>query len=150
MLFGFFKRLREKREAKKRAKASKKLAQRIDRQSQAVLNRVMQQTQWVRDEHAIFEACYPLYLKGEEARKSGDAYTAIEFFEQARQRGYHVPALYESYAKAYRKMNDIPNEIAIIEEGIARLSDVNGIHGDMSTGIRNLSERLEKVKAKLK
>lgn len=34
--------------------------------------------------------------------------------------GYDVPALYDSYAKAYRKIMDYDNEILILDEGIMR------------------------------
>ena len=134
---------------KKRAKSSKKLAKRILKQSEDVVKRINKETEPQRKWDAIFEACYPLWQKGEASRKAGDVYTAIGYYEQARQLGYTVPALYESYAMAYRKMGDIPNEIAIIEEGIERLTEINGKAGDMSTGLRTLNERLVKAKAKL-
>ena len=149
-MFGLLKKDREKKLAKERTKKAKKTAERIDRNSMAVMKRVMKETEEIRRQDAIFEACYPIYQKGEEARKAGNLATAISYFEQARRGGYVVPALYESYAMTYRKMNDIPKEIAIIEEGIRELTKINGKVGDMSTGFRDLTERLEKAKAKLK
>lgn len=57
---------------------------------------------------------------GEKERKAGHIEKAIELFDQARYNGYDAPALYRSYAMAYRKIKDYDNEIAIIDEAIER------------------------------
>ena len=67
-----------------------------------------------------FAAGFEYWEKGETARKEGRAYEAIEFFDKARYNGYEAPALYESYAKTYRKLKDYDNEIDIIEEFLTR------------------------------
>ena len=48
---------------------------------------------------------------------------AIELFDKARLNGYAAPALYNSYAMAYRQLKDYSNEIAILDEGIARMPE---------------------------
>lgn len=68
-----------------------------------------------------FEEGYPYWDKGEIERKAGNLERAIELFDIARYNGYNAPALYRSYAKAYRKIKDYDNEIAIIDEAIERL-----------------------------
>ena len=42
---------------------------------------------------------------------------------KARLNGYAAPALYTSYALAYRQLKDYSNEIVILDEGIARMPD---------------------------
>lgn len=68
-----------------------------------------------------FDAGYPYWEQGETARKDGQIDKAINLFDKARYYGYDAPALYESFAKAYRQIQDYDNEIVIIEEGIERL-----------------------------
>ena len=67
-----------------------------------------------------FSLGFPFFLKGEDARKSGDYEGAIIFYDKAREVGYDAPALYEAYTKAYRKLKDYANEILIVEEFIER------------------------------
>ena len=55
--------------------------------------------------------------------KNGNLALAIELFDKARLNGYNAPALYTSYALAYRKLKDYDNEIAILDEGISRLPE---------------------------
>ena len=43
-------------------------------------------------------------------RKNGKVDEAIALFDKARYNGYDAPALYDSYAKAYRKIKDYDNE----------------------------------------
>lgn len=57
---------------------------------------------------------------GETLRKGDDIQLAIQLYDKARYSGYSEPALYESYAKAYRQLKDYDNEIAILDEGILR------------------------------
>lgn len=67
-----------------------------------------------------FEEGYPHWESGEAARKKGDIDEAIILFDRARYNGYAAPALYDSYAKAYRKIKDYDNEILILEEALLR------------------------------
>ena len=141
-MFGFGK--------KKTSKKATETAKRIERNSQKVVERVMKQTEPIRRENAIFEASYPLYMKGEDARKAGDIATALYYYDQAKKNGYKAPALWKSYAMAYRRLKDVTSEIAVLEEGIRELTKANGKIGDTSTGLRDLKEQLKKAKAKLK
>ncbi len=72
-----------------------------------------------------FDAGFPLYERGEELRKAGNEAAAIELYDKARAVGYDALALYEAYAKAYRKLKDYDNEIAIIEEFMERNPDAS-------------------------
>lgn len=67
-----------------------------------------------------FDEGYPHYQKGEQFRKAGGLYTALEQFDEARYHGYGAPALYRSYAMVFRKMKAYDEEIAILEEGMTR------------------------------
>lgn len=73
-----------------------------------------------------FDAGFPYFEQGEILRKNGRIEEAINLFDKARYNGYNAPALYESYAKAYRQIKDFDNEILIIEEGIMRWSNSEG------------------------
>lgn len=77
----------------------------------------------------------PFWEEGEKERKEGNLQRAIALFDKARYNGYDAPALYRSYAMAYRKLKDYDNEVAIIDEAIERASDQN------NTTIRQLRER---------
>lgn len=59
------------------------------------------------------------WSQGDALRVSGDFEKAFVFFEQAKSLGYRYPCIYESYAKAYRKLKDYESEISILEEAIA-------------------------------
>lgn len=67
-----------------------------------------------------FEAGFPLYESAEQLRKAGDIEAAIHLYDKARAVGYDAPALYTSYAKAFRKIKDYANEIVIVEEFMQR------------------------------
>lgn len=70
-----------------------------------------------------FDIGYPYWERGETARKDGRIEEAISLFDKSRYKGYDAPALYESYAKAYRQIKDYDNEILILDEGIERESN---------------------------
>ena len=73
-----------------------------------------------------FTQGHPYYEQAESLRKCGskdDILESISLMDLARENGYCSPALYDSYAKAYRKIKDYQNEILICEEGIERLLD---------------------------
>ncbi|MGE7946303.1 tetratricopeptide repeat protein [Lysinibacillus sp. NPDC093688] len=89
-----------------------------------------------------FDKGFPYYEEGDKERKSGNIIGAIELFDKARFNGYNAPALYSSYAKAYRKLKDYDNEIAILDEAIERLkSEV----GNNETRIMEFNERRTKA-----
>ena len=69
-----------------------------------------------------FDEGFPLFEKGDKIRKQGKIKEAIALFDEARFRGYVSPGLYESYAMAYRKLKDYENEVAILNEGLKRLT----------------------------
>lgn len=62
----------------------------------------------------------PFYYKGEQYRKAGDLYKAIEQYDEARFNGMTGTALYYAYDKAFRKMKDYENDIDILEEACSR------------------------------
>ncbi|WP_404457164.1 GIY-YIG nuclease family protein [Oceanobacillus kapialis] len=86
-----------------------------------------------------FDEGMPYWEQGDRERKDGNLEKAIELFDKARYNGYDAPALYSSYAMAYRKLKDYDNEIAIIDEAIER----TGSEGN--TTIMKLKERREKA-----
>lgn len=70
-----------------------------------------------------FNVGFPYWEKGEAERKNGNIELAVELFDKARQNGYVAPALYNSYALAYRQLKDYSNEISILDEGISRMPE---------------------------
>lgn len=88
-----------------------------------------------------FDEGNPYWEKGERERKEGNFKKAIELFDKSRYNGYDAPALYKSYAMAYRKLKDYDNEIAIIDEAIERAE--SGERSNNNT-IMKLKERREK------
>ena len=64
-----------------------------------------------------------MFEKGDRIRKEGKIKEAIALFDEARFKGYVSPALYESYAMAYHKLKDYENEVAILNEGLKRLTE---------------------------
>ncbi len=92
------------------------------------------------EEPAYTMEAYRLWADGDQARINGDFERAFQLFEQARSAGFEVSWLFESYAKAYRKMKDYQSEVNILTEGLEKCSD-------LSVGI--LSDRLIKAQEKL-
>ncbi len=87
-------------------------------------------------------------------RKNGKVDEAIALFDKARYNGYDTPALYDSYAKAYRKIKDYDNEILILDEGIMRKTrhDVGTLAARRDKAIKLLfakqeAERIAKEKS---
>ena len=68
-----------------------------------------------------FDEGFPFYEEAERLRKEQRILESIELFDKAREVGYEAPALYWSYALAYRKLKDYDNEIAVIDECLERL-----------------------------
>lgn len=66
---------------------------------------------------------FSYWRQGENMRKAGSIEASIKLFDEARYNGYCEPALYESYAMAYRKIKDIDNEIDILNEAIDRFAN---------------------------
>lgn len=69
-----------------------------------------------------FETAYEFWSDGEEERINGDIKAALRLFDSAREMGYTAPVIYESYAKAYRKLKDYEKEISILDEAISHSS----------------------------
>lgn len=90
-----------------------------------------------------FDEGYPFWEEGEKERKNGNIEKAIELFDKARCNGYNAPVLYESYAKAYRKLKDYDNEIAILNEAIERLQSEKKTNNEIT--IINFKERKERA-----
>ncbi len=67
-----------------------------------------------------FDAGFKYWEEGDVERKAGNIEKAIQLFDKARYNGYFSPALYKSYAMAYRKLKDLDNEIAILDEALER------------------------------
>ena len=67
-----------------------------------------------------FDLGFKHYEKGEQLRKAGDLYAAIDEYDYARSKGYAAPALFWAYATAFRKMKDYDNEVEILEEAFSR------------------------------
>ncbi|GGA74905.1 GIY-YIG nuclease family protein [Ornithinibacillus halotolerans] len=72
-----------------------------------------------------FDEGHSYWEQGDSERKNGNIEKAIELFDKARYNGYDAPALYNSYAMAYRKLKDYDNEIGILDEAIERLTKDN-------------------------
>lgn len=72
------------------------------------------------DSQRGFDTGFKYWERGEDARLDGDLEKAISLFDKARYNGYDAPALYESYAMAFRQMKDYENEIVILEEFLSR------------------------------
>lgn len=130
-------------------------AQGIDRSSDnedyilgnAINNRVpIDRIKNIHDWEAGFRAGYHFWDEGDRERQKGNLTRAIELFDEARFNGYFSPALYKSYAMAYRKMKDIHNEIEILEEGIERF---RAEERDNSQIIVRLEEQRQKAISKL-
>lgn len=68
-----------------------------------------------------FNLGFSLWEKGDVLRKDNKLEEAIALFDEARYKGYSAPALYWSYALAYRKLKDYDNEVDILNEAIDRL-----------------------------
>lgn len=93
-----------------------------------------------------YKAGFSYWEQGEEARKGGRIGEAIDFFDKARYNGYDAPALYNSYAMAYRQTKDYDNEIVIIEEGISRMPDqVSFLEARRSKAIKLLYAQQEAI-----
>ena len=69
----------------------------------------------------ILNKGYEYWRKGEDERISGNLEKAFELFDMALEADYVYPFVYESYAKAYRKLKDYENEIRILDEAIHRI-----------------------------
>ena len=93
-----------------------------------------------------FKVGSPFYFEGEQERKVGNISRAIELFDEARASGYLAPALYNSYAMAFRKLKDFYNEIDILNEGIERLRTSRR---DFSQDIISFEEQKRKAIEKL-
>ena len=101
-----------------------------------------------------FDDGFSYWEEGEEYRKSGDFYKAIELYDKARTSGYTSPALYNSYSMAYHKLKDYDNEIDILDEGIERegaeFRNISKLLTRRNTAIKTLLKKREKEQHKRK
>lgn len=99
-----------------------------------------------------FDDGFSYWEEGEEYRKSGDFYKAIELYDKARVSGYTSPALYNSYSMAYHKLKDYDNEIDILDEGIERegaeFRNISKLLTRRNTAIKTLLKKREKEQHK--
>lgn len=99
-----------------------------------------------------FDDGFSYWEEGEEYRKSGDFYKAIELYDKARASGYTSPALYNSYSMAYHKLKDYDNEIDILDEGIERegaeFRNISKLLTRRNTAIKTLLKKREKEQQK--
>ncbi len=86
-----------------------------------------------------------LYWKGETCRTNGNITEAISFYDQARENGFLEYYLYDSYAKAYRKIKDYDNEIAILQEHIEVVKMFHSNSHAMDLKAAENKERIAKV-----
>lgn len=66
------------------------------------------------------------WRQGETARMAEDFESAFQMYDKARDKGFRTAAIYESYAKIYRKRKDYESEILILEEGINSCENSEG------------------------
>ena len=90
-------------------------------------------------DQAAFYKAYELWSQGEHERICGNFETAFQLFEKARAEGYKQPAIFDSYAKAYRKLKDYKKEIEILEEAISLF------HGDDAEYFAHRKKRAEEL-----
>lgn len=90
-------------------------------------------------DQAAFYKAYELWSQGEHERICGNFETAFQLFEKARAEGYKQPAIFDSYAKAYRKLKDYKKEIEILEEAISLF------HGDDAEYFAYRKKRAEEL-----
>ncbi len=98
------------------------------------LNKIKNLNDW----NKWYDEGFDFWLKGDELRKNGEYNEAIKLFDLSRYNRYNTYVLYESYAMVYHQLRDYDNEIAILEEGIERLSKDN-------TNVSNLVTRRDKA-----
>ena len=99
------------------------------------------------DWEAGFDAGFEYWEKGDAERKKGNIEAAIILFDKARANGDYSPALYKSYAMAYRKIKDLDNEISILDEGIERYRKENRDSSQIIIDFENQkSKAVEKLK----
>ena len=84
--------------------------------------------------------------KGEDCRLRGDIETAIIYFDKARECGLDV---YDGYAKAYRKIKDYDNEIAILMECYERNQILHGSDRAWDRFFVELKGKIELAKKRL-
>lgn len=98
-----------------------------------------------------FDEGMPYWERGDKERKAGNLEKAIELFDIARYNGYNAPALYTSYAMAFRKLKEYDNEIAIIDECIERLrAEKINVNQNIIIGMRDRRAKAFELKQKQK
>jgi tetratricopeptide (TPR) repeat protein len=101
------------------------------------------------NESAGFRDGHHFWEFGEKLRLQGNIAEAISLFDKARENGYDAPVLYESYEKAYRKIKDYENEIAILMERYERNQAIYGNDRAWTGFFVELKEKIELSKKRL-
>lgn len=109
-------------------------------------NRVsLSQIKNLNDSDKGFDAGHKYWEQGDDERKIGNLKEAICLFDKARYNGYFAPALYTSYAMAYRKLKDLDNEIAILDEAIERYRNEAGDNSQIIIEFENRRKRAYEI-----
>lgn len=89
-----------------------------------------------------FTSGFSYWEKGEKERKAGNLQKALKLYDKARENGYNAPALYNSYAKLFRKVKAYDDEILILKEGQKR---VNAYGSSKKKVYADWEERIERA-----
>lgn len=114
------------------------------RYARAPLNKVRNRGNRAR----AFNEGFPLWERGDDERRHGSVEASIELFDRARMAGYSEPALYESYALAFRKLRAYDDEIAILDEAIERLANHGKLEARRDKAMQLLVKERDKEMAK--
>lgn len=98
-----------------------------------------------RNRTRAFNEGFPLWERGDLERRKGSVEASIGYFDRARMAGYAEPALYESYALAFRKLGAYDDEIAILDEAIERLPSHGKLEARRDKAVQLLVKSREKA-----
>lgn len=116
-----------------------------------VHNRIsLKQIKFSKNHQQAFSDGYFYWEDGEVLRKKGQLEEAIKCYDLARENGYCDALLYESYAQAYHRLQDYDNEIAILDEGIARIKKLGKKTGRLESRRENAMKQYCKNQQKEK
>lgn len=98
-----------------------------------------------RNRTRAFNEGFPLWERGDLERRKGSVEASIGYFDRARMAGYAEPALYESYALAFRKLGAYDDEIAILDEAIEQLPSHGKLEARRDKAVQLLVRSRERV-----
>lgn len=87
----------------------------------------------------VLEDGYENWQQGDALRVSGKIDEALIQFDVARSKGYIKPWLYESYAKAFRKLKEYEKEAAVLQEAIEQFE------GPVAEGFAQRRQRAQEL-----